>query len=190
MFFCRSSVTTVATLMQILKTYEAVSGQLVNFQKSSVTFSARIPSEVKSRVKTELHIDTEGGLGKYFGLPELFGLKKRDVFASILDMIRQKIIIWTTCFLSGAGKQVLLTAVLAAMPNYAMSCFKLSASLQTRFWWDANPEKRKMCWDAWSTLTKPKYAGGLGFRVIENFNDALLAKIGWRLIREPNSLVA
>ena len=47
-----------------------------------------------------------------------------------------------------------------------------------------------MCWVAWSTLTKPKYAGGLAFRDVERFNDALLAKIGWRLIKDPTSLVA
>lgn len=78
-----------------------------------------------------------------------------------------------------------------------MSCFKLSAflckqiqSLLTRFWWDANPEKRKMCWVAWSNLTKPKYAGGLGFKDIEMSNDALLAKIGWRILQDPHSLLA
>lgn len=36
----------------------------------------------------------------------------------------------------------------------------------------------------------PKYAGGLGFRDIETFNDALLAKMGWCLIIEPRSLLA
>lgn len=47
-----------------------------------------------------------------------------------------------------------------------------------------------MCWVAWTMLTKPKYAGGLGFKDVETFNDALLAKIGWRLIKDPTSLVA
>ncbi|XP_056856111.1 uncharacterized mitochondrial protein AtMg00310-like [Raphanus sativus] len=83
------------------------------------------------------------------------------------------------------------------MPCYAMSCFKIPLSLckqiqsvLTRFWWDANPEKRKMCWVAWDTLILPKHAGGLGFRDIETFNDALLEKIGWRLLKDPTSLVA
>ncbi|KAL0799439.1 hypothetical protein Bca101_054614 [Brassica carinata] len=169
MFFCKSKPTCILALKKILATYETVSGQRINPQKSAITFSAKTPDITRARVKGTMEIYTEGGVGKYLGLPEQFGRRKRDIFASILDRIRQKAHSWKARFLSGAGKQVMLKSVLSAMPCHAMSCFKLPISLcnqiqsmLTRFWWDANPEKRKMCWVAWDTMTLPKYAGGLG----------------------------
>ncbi|WZZ75949.1 hypothetical protein YC2023_087319 [Brassica napus] len=129
MFFCKSNTTSVSAFLDIMKTYEDLSGQHINFLKSAITFSAKTPPEVKARVKASLAIETEGGLGKYLGLPENFGRKKRDIFALILDKIRQKAHSWTSRLLSGAGKQILLKAVLSAMPCYTMSCFKLPLSL-------------------------------------------------------------
>lgn len=197
MFFSRTDHKSCAKLISILKKYGDASGQCINLNKSSITFSAKTPGDAKRRVRHQFQILNEGGLGKYLGIPEHFGRKKRDIFASLVDRIRQRSHSWTSRFLSGAGKLILLKAVLAAMPTYSMSCFKLPLSLckqiqsiLTRFWWDASPEVKKICWVSWEKLAKPKNAGGLGFREIAQFNDAMLAKLSWRILKEPTSLMA
>ncbi|CAA7052738.1 unnamed protein product [Microthlaspi erraticum] len=91
----------------------------------------------------------------------------------------------------------MIKSVLASIPTYSMSCFKLSTGLckriqsaLTRFWWDTKPGKRKMCWLAWGKLTRPKNQGGLGFQEIQSFNNSLLAKLSWRILTKPDCLLS
>ena len=43
---------------------------------------------------------------------------------------------------------------------------------------------------SWRKLYKSKLKGSMGFRNLQAFNLAMLEKQGWRLLINPNSLVA
>ena len=78
---------------------------------------------------------------------------------------------------------------------YTMSCFKLPKGLVKeletiirKFWWGYNGDQRKVHWVKWERLCEAKELGGKGFKEIEKFNDALLAKQVWHIIYNPDLL--
>lgn len=81
------------------------------------------------------------------------------------------------------GKEVLIIAVIQAILIYTMSCFKLPKGLCEdvnklcpKIWWGDIRDKRKIHWVSWKKLCKRKGRGRLGFRDLNYFNQALLAK--------------
>lgn len=90
-----------------------------------------------------------------------------------------------------------IKSVVQAIPTYSMAIFKLPrglcqhlTSIIHKFWWGSKSGERKTAWVAWDDMTMPKYKGSLGFRDLEIFNLALLAKQAWRILQEPDSLSA
>lgn len=49
---------------------------------------------------------------------------------------------------------------------------------------------RKIHWRSWNRMCIHKNQGGLGFQDLNIFNQAMLSKQSWRIIRNPDSLLA
>ncbi|KAM1174400.1 hypothetical protein ACFX19_027537 [Malus domestica] len=169
----------------ILKMYASGSGQEINMSKSSIFFGTSTSKRTKKKIRETLGIQYKDGFGKYLGLQADFGLSKKAVFAEIWDKIEARLAGWSEQFLSQAGKEVLVKAVAMALPNFAMSCFKLPIGVcrdvekaVRSYWWRGNDQKMGCHWISWDRLMKQKLAGGLGFKDIQCFNLAFLAKIG------------
>jgi len=133
----------------------------------------------------------------YLGLPTLVGKNKIQAFKNIKEKVLRKLNNWKSRLLSLAGKEVLLKAVVQAIPTYSMSVFLLPVSLckelnqlMQSFWWGHLSNDSKIHWMSWARMGRAKSVGGLGFRDLLMFNKALLAKQCWRLIQYPHSLIS
>ncbi|XP_075655083.1 uncharacterized protein LOC142625282 [Castanea sativa] len=54
--------------------------------------------------------------------------------------------------------------------------------------WGYNGVSKKVHWVKWERLCQAKDCGGMGFKQIEKFNEALLAKQVWCMMKNPKSL--
>ena len=89
----------------------------------------------------------------------------------------------------------MIQVVRQSISLYAMSCFKLLRGfihelnmMMAGFWWGNMGDKRRIHWKCWEKLCCSKLDGGLGFKELESFNMALLAKQWWRIVQNEKSL--
>ncbi|KAA3489714.1 reverse transcriptase [Gossypium australe] len=167
----------------VIKEYESISGQRVNFEKSLIYFGANVNNEVKENIINLLGVRMAHNPEKYLGLPMMVGRKKSWAFANFANRFRKRIEGWSLRYLSIGGKEVFIKSVLQAIPLYAMQCFLMPKmfyrkleGIMNKFWWTNNKSSRSIHWSRWEPLCRPKNDGGMGFKDLVLFNKALLAK--------------
>ena len=84
---------------------------MVNFNKSSVSFSANVSATVASQICSILAVNSTTNYGAYLGLPSFVGRRKKDVFNFIRDKVWKRLQGWNKRMLSRAGKEILLKTV-------------------------------------------------------------------------------
>ena len=148
-------------MLDILKNYEEASGQKVNRDKTSLFFSKSIPNETKSSIKQALGMQEILQYEKYLGLPSPMGKGKKASFNYIKESVWKKLQGWEGKLLSQVGREVLIKAVIQAIPTYTMGCFKIPLglchdieALIKKFFWGQRGDRRKIHWVRWGELAK------------------------------------
>ncbi|KAL4367841.1 hypothetical protein GQ457_05G021960 [Hibiscus cannabinus] len=127
--FLRNDMLEVHFLKDILSTYSAVSGQIVNFSKSTAYFSPRTPSDYRVSVHEALGVQEVSDPGIYLGVPLLIGKNKYAAFGRYRDKLDARVSKWSNLLLSFSGREVLIKSIAEALPQYVMSCYLLPCSL-------------------------------------------------------------
>lgn len=164
-------------IKESLSTYEEASGQMINFDKSALTFSPNTIPLNQARVKQILGIRECRGHDLYLGAPSFSLRRKRVQFGYLKENMSKKVESWSNKLFSKGGKETLIKAVLQAVPTFTMSCFRVSTTICkdmericARFWWESTHHKKAVHWKSWEWLCRDKEEGGLGFREFCTFN--------------------
>lgn len=127
---------------RILDTFEKMSGQSINLEKSIVYFSPNTLMPQCMTLGRLLKMKVVDKLDGYLGLPIPVGKKKFSVFQSILDHTASRINSWSKCLFSNGGKEIFFKSILQAIPTYTFSVFLAPKgvldeiqSMISQVWW-------------------------------------------------------
>ncbi|XP_021857652.1 uncharacterized protein [Spinacia oleracea] len=175
----------------------SISGEAINFEKSSVIFSPNTPGPLKNVLKGILGTPSADSLGKYLGCNVEVDGRSSQAYQPLIEKVQRKITSWKYMHLSHAGRIILINSILAALCTNILAVFLLPKSITTRitlmlmhYWWKGTMEKRGVCWVKRAVLEKPKGMGGIGLRNLELYNKAFLMKQAVRIHQNPKLLVA
>jgi len=120
LLFCKVETTTCNRLKTLLETFCSRSGQLVNYHKSTLTFSSNATSSHRQMAAGIFNITHSDSLGKYLGCPVFHKRPNTTTFRELIDKTMTKLVGWKAQCLSKAGRTVLIQSHLESLPAHTM----------------------------------------------------------------------
>jgi hypothetical protein len=168
---------------RVLDIFCKASGAKVNWNKTAVIWASKREKDWEWGQEVGLQWVPEGKGVRYLGIQVGFHLPPEANFSKLVTALKGKLINWSTCRLSLAGRilvanQVLLASMwyMAAVwnPNPAM-CSQIRGIVKNFIWsGKASNARAKVKWE---TLVLPTVQGGLGIIHPKVQSEALLAKL-------------
>ncbi|XP_026416207.1 uncharacterized protein LOC113311601 [Papaver somniferum] len=155
LIFIKARTRDARNLASIIEQFNKFSGQAVNFEKSALDFSKKVPNNVKNEIANILRIKRMSLNEKYLGVPILLQKIKFDSFKHLIDNYKGRLAHWKPTYLAPPGR--------TGKKDGEKGCFP----------------------KGWTDIDLPKELGGLNIRQTDILNLALLAKLAWRMVENP-----
>ncbi|XP_050229329.1 uncharacterized protein LOC126678474 [Mercurialis annua] len=189
LLFGEASMGQVEIITRLLEIFCTSYGQRINKEKSKVLFSPNVPHASKILWANKLGFSNTDDLESYLGVPLLHGRYTKKHAAGVMNRIRTRLSNWNAKSLLLAGRSSLINSVLSAVPIYTMqttaltknSCNEIESKCR-QFLWGSSTESRKINLIKWDVVRKSRVRGGLGHKNMSLMNEALLMKIGWKIL--------
>lgn len=132
----------------------------------------------------------------YLGMPLCSGNKSSQWFNPLFQKVESCIKGWRNNNIFQAGRPYMIQSVSNTMANYIMNCYAIPKGVmkkinfdQAKFWW--GEDNNKLCrLINWKSIYTSQSSRRLGIRDLTTMNSALLAKLAWRVLTVPDSLLS
>lgn len=188
LIFTNGSARSLNNLMNMIRSYEQSSGQMVNIAKSSFYISPKSVSRIP-------HIQRITGISPkqfpviYLGVPIFQGERKMVYFEYLIDKVRRVLEGWKARLQSLSGRLILIKSVLNSIPIYTMASayvpkgtIKRLEQIIRNFLWDVQGSSRAH-WVKRDDICLPMEEGGLGIRRLNLIQDGLHGKLMWQILQ-------
>uniref|UniRef100_A0A1J3EJP2 LINE-1 retrotransposable element ORF2 protein n=1 Tax=Noccaea caerulescens TaxID=107243 RepID=A0A1J3EJP2_NOCCA len=175
LIFSDGSRHSLSGIKTILGVFREMCGLDINAEKTEIFFGGY--NDVEISVLSALSGFKIGFFPtRYLGLPLDSSRISYATLQPFIERITAKIHVWTSKFLSFAGKIRLISSVIYGMVNFWSSVFVLPKrfyekvdSLCSAFLWKNKTTSAMGSRVAWKDVCRPKKEGGLGIRLLEDF---------------------
>ena len=96
---------------------------MMNLEKSNIFFSANTPISVKEGISNWLGVKYSNQIGRYLGLPVIWGRSKATTLVVVRDKIGRKLQGWTQKLLTFVRREILIKSIAKSILTYPMTCF-------------------------------------------------------------------
>jgi hypothetical protein len=152
-FIGEACVENLWTMKAILKWFELISGHKVNFFKSKL-FGINVEEGFLASATSFLKCIVGWLPFIYLGLPVGANPRRLSTWNLVLDVIQKRLASWKNKYVSLGGRVVLLNSVLAVIPIFYLSLFRMPVGvwknlvrLQRRFLWGGAAGASKISWE-------------------------------------------